>query len=132
LSTTANGSGGDTLGIQASVSGRLQVFRRVAGGFLGLYSTLTDDVKVAIKWNGTAADVFVNGVKVVTSSAFTATSLQFLAGTGVDAPKFINQSSLFPVPLTDDQCIEITTQQFPNNLWQEVTTQWQSLTNTWN
>jgi hypothetical protein len=34
-------------------------------------SIITDDeIKVAIKWNGATADVFVNGIKVVSATAF--------------------------------------------------------------
>jgi hypothetical protein len=70
-----------------------------------------NNIKIAIKWNGTSADVFQNGVKVVSSTAFTATtSLQFLrSNNAVGSIVQINQSALFPVPMTDEKCIEITT-----------------------
>ena len=69
----------------------------------------TDTVKIAIKWNGTTADVFVNGVKVVSATPFTTTNMEFLGGNGSDHPKYIKQMALFPTPLSDDQCIALTT-----------------------
>jgi hypothetical protein len=87
----------------------LSINKSVSGSLTELYITLTDNVKMAIKWNGTTADVFVNGSKVVAATAFTATALQILGGNGIDVPKFINQSALFPTPLTDAQCIQMTT-----------------------
>ena len=68
-------------------------------------------IKLAIKWNGTTADVFQNGVKVVSATPFTATNMQFLRTdtSGVGAPAFINQMALFPTPLTDDQLAQLTT-----------------------
>jgi hypothetical protein len=71
--------------------------------------TTTSNVKIAIKWNGTTADIFINGSKVVTGTSFTATQLQNFICNGGSTPFFINQSSLFPVPMTDAQCIQMTT-----------------------
>jgi hypothetical protein len=71
--------------------------------------TTTSNVKIAIKWNGTTADIFINGSKVVTGTSFTATQLQNFICNGGSTPFFINQSSLFPVPMTDAQCIQLTT-----------------------
>jgi hypothetical protein len=73
-----------------------------------LYTTLVDIVKIAIKWNGVTADVFVNGTKVVSATAFTTTEMQFLGGRAEDCPKNIKQIALFPTPLTDAECIAIT------------------------
>jgi hypothetical protein len=111
IGDNAVGTVGNSINIRnnSTSAQRLTINKVVSTSLTQLYLTLTDNVKMAIKWNGTTADVFVNGVKVVSATSFTATELQFLGGTGSDVPKFINQSSLFPVPLTDDQCIEITT-----------------------
>jgi hypothetical protein len=62
-----------------------------------------------MKWNGSTADVFVNGTKVVSATSFTATNMEFLNGQGTDVPKFISQMDLFPTPLTDAECIALTT-----------------------
>jgi hypothetical protein len=110
IGDNAVGTLGNSINIRNNgAAQRLNINKVVAGSLTPLYLTLTDNVKMAIKWNGTTADVFVNGSKVHTATPFTATALQFLGGTGSDVPKFINQSSLFPVPLTDAQCIQLTT-----------------------
>jgi hypothetical protein len=86
------------------------LIRKVIGGVgTDLYQTLTDTIKVAIKWNGATADVFVNGVKVVSATAFTTTNMEFLNSTSTPIPFFINSMALFPTPLTDTQCIALTT-----------------------
>lgn len=75
-----------------------------------LFSTTSNTPKIAIKFNGTTADIFQNGVKVVTgaSAALTLASLQhFNALAGVS--RRVTQTLLFPTLLTDAQCIELTT-----------------------
>jgi hypothetical protein len=80
------------------------------GGVLQSYAaSSTDRIKVAYKWNGSTVDIFLNGSKIVSASSFTATNLQNLIGTGSVTPFYINQSSLSPFPLTDAQCIQLTT-----------------------
>jgi hypothetical protein len=104
--------GNDALTISTgSSAGRLQIQKRVAGTLTALYATTTDACKIAIKWNGTTADVFENGVKVVSATAFTTTNMEFLATNtgGVQVPFNINSMALFPTPLTDTQCIALTT-----------------------
>jgi hypothetical protein len=111
IGDNAVGTVGNSINIRNNytVAQRLSINKAASGSLTELYLTLTDNVKMAIKWNGTTADVFVNGSKVVAATAFTATALEFLGGTGNDVPKYINQSALFPVPLTDEKCIEMTT-----------------------
>ena len=88
----------------------LVTIRKVVSGVLtALYLTTTPIVKMAIKWNGTTADVFVNGVKVVTATSFTATQLEILSSTGADTTKFIQQMALYSSPLSDTDCTTITT-----------------------
>ena len=89
---------------------RLGINKTVSGTLTGLYTTLTNTVKIAIDWNGTTADVFVNGVKVVTATSFTTTNMEFLNTDGVGGvPKYIKSMMLFPKPLTDAECIALTT-----------------------
>jgi hypothetical protein len=87
----------------------MQIGKVIAGSETFLYNTLTDNLKIAIKWNGATADLFVNGTKVVSATVFTATTLQTLFAEAVDVPKYINQMTLFPTPLTDTQCTQLTT-----------------------
>jgi hypothetical protein len=87
---------------------RAIIIKNIAGTFTTLYTTTTDTTKIAIKWNGTTADIFANGTKVVS-----ATSLPFLDfnefGNSVNMIATINSMALFPTPLTDTQCIALTT-----------------------
>ena len=92
-----------------SANTRLRINKTISGVDTELYITLTDSFKVAIKWNGATADVFVNGVKVVTSTAFTTTAMEFLNTQNNDVPKYIKSMILFPTPLTDAECISLTT-----------------------
>jgi hypothetical protein len=113
LSSTSTGISGDTLGFQsAGGAARMSVFRRIGGTYAGLFTLTTDTAKVAIKWNGTTADVFVNGVEQVSETAFTATNMEFLNCFAADVPKYINQMALFPTPLTDDQLEALTGEGF--------------------
>jgi hypothetical protein len=89
-------------------SQRIALLKYVAGSPTN-FSQLPQDAKLAISWNGSTANIFVNGVKTVTDTPFTATNLQNLRADGVGAPFFFNEMALFPVPMTDDQCIEMTT-----------------------
>jgi hypothetical protein len=100
---------GNSLNIRSSGTGLLPINKCVGGTLTGLYTTLTSTVKIAIKWNGTTADVFVNGTKVVSATAFTTTNMEFLCGQGSDVPKFIQQMALYPTPLSDTDCIALTT-----------------------
>ena len=92
---------------QAS-NARMSINKVVGGTTTQLLTTPADAIKVAIKWNGTSADVFVNGVKVVTATAFTTTNMEFLNGFAADVPKYINSMALFPTPLTDGEMSMLT------------------------
>jgi hypothetical protein len=73
-----------------------------------LYTTLTNIVNIVIKWNGTTADVFVNGVKVILATVFTGTLMSKI-NTNLSVPLYIKSSMLFPTPLLDTECIALTT-----------------------
>jgi hypothetical protein len=92
----------------AEPNARFRIVKYIASLPSVNYAT-TDTVKIAIKWNETTADVFVNGVKVVSATPFTTTNMQFLGGNGSDHPKYIKQMALFAKPLTDAECIALTT-----------------------
>jgi hypothetical protein len=88
---------------------RVRIAKYIAGTPTTLHTTTTSNAKIAIKWNGTTADVFVNGVKVVSGTAFTPTNMENLNAPNVGMPFQFNQLALFPTPLTDAQCIQLTT-----------------------
>jgi hypothetical protein len=106
-----NPSIGNNLEIRCSGSSsqRLTIGKRISGVFTALYLTTTDTTKIAIKWDGTSADVFVNGVKQISATPYTTTLMEFLSADGGDVPKFIQQMALYPSPLSDTDCTTITT-----------------------
>lgn len=106
ISTIGNGF---VLRNAGSAAARMTLSKVESGTLTNLYTTLTDIVKIAIKWNGSTADVFVNGVKQVSATAFTPTAMQNLIADGINRAVFINEMALFPTPLTDAQCILMTT-----------------------
>ena len=109
VGNSSNGTSGDVLAIRNNGTGRLSITKRISGTQTGLYGTTTDTVKIAIKWNGSTADVFVNGTKQVSATSFTATNMEFFNGSGEDVTKFIQAMGLFTTPQTDQFCQDITT-----------------------
>jgi hypothetical protein len=110
------GLGNDVVGatannfwIACSSASRVRIWKQVAGTMSALYLTTTDTTKIAIKWNGTSADIFVNGAKVVSATSFTTTALESLRTYAVQHPYNISQMDLFPTPLTDAECQALTT-----------------------
>jgi hypothetical protein len=73
-----------------------------------LYTTTVNSLKIIVKWNGTTADIFENGIKVVDATSFTPTEMEFLNSLNADVPKHIKQMALWNKPLTDAQCIALT------------------------
>ena len=90
-------------------SGRQVIQKIISGTATTLYTTLTDTVKIAIKWNGTTADVFVNGTKQVSATAFAITVMEFINGNGIGIPRWIKTMALFRTPLSDTNCTTLTT-----------------------
>jgi len=88
---------------------RVRITKKIGGTYTYLYLTLTDNAKIAFKWDGSTADVFVNGAKVVSSTSFAVTNMEFLNGGASDVPKFIQAMALYPSPLSDTDCTTITT-----------------------
>ena len=100
---------GNNFRILGFTASRYLIQKFVAGVATTIYTTTSNTSKIAIKWNGTTADVFENGVKVVSATSFTATALDFLAFRTEQVLFNINSTALFPTPLTDTQCIALTT-----------------------
>lgn len=109
INTGTNASAGDGFVIRnLSALARPTIAKVQSGTTTNLYTTTTDTAKITIKWNGSTADVFENGVKVISATAFTATNMENLIGEGQNRQAFINEMALFPTPLTDAQCIALT------------------------
>jgi hypothetical protein len=98
----------NSLRLFVNTSGTVQVVKYVSSTLTTLISTSTSTVKIAIKWNGTSADVFINGSKVVTATAFTTTNMEWLTG-NAGVPFFIKQMALFNSALSDTQLTQLTT-----------------------
>ena len=92
-----------------STAARATIRKKVSSVEATLYSTTTDTAKILFKWNGASADVFVNGAKVVSATLFNTTAMEHLGASGNDTIKYIKQMALFARPLTDAQCIALTT-----------------------
>ena len=106
--TTAGTS--NALAIRRLSAGRNQIVKVISGTSTNLFTTTTDTVKIAIKWNGASADVFVNGTKVVSATAFATTIMENLGTRTSEEPyQFIQQMALYPTPLSDTDCTTITT-----------------------
>ena len=100
----------NALAIRRLSSGRNQIVKVISGSSTNLFTTTTDTVKIAIKWNVTTADLFVNGVKVVSSTAFAATIMENLGTRASEEPyQFIQSMMLFPTPKSDAELIALTT-----------------------
>jgi hypothetical protein len=95
---------------QPSLSSQRLIIQNVISGVNNqIYTTTTNITKIAIKWNGSTADVFENGTKVVSAIIFTTTNMNFLNCGATDVPKFIQQMALFPSALSDSNCQLLTT-----------------------
>jgi hypothetical protein len=108
ISDTTNISS-NNINIRNGGTSRLAINKVIAGVSTALYLTTTDTTKLAIKWNGTSADIFANGTKVISATAFTPTAMQFLSCDATDVPKFIQAMALYPSPLSDTDCTTLTT-----------------------
>lgn len=107
ISDTTNISS-NNINIRNGGTSRLAINKVIAGVSTALYLTTTDTTKLAIKWNGTSADIFANGTKVISATAFTPTAMQFLSCDATDVPKFIQAMALYSSPLSDTDCTTIT------------------------
>jgi hypothetical protein len=109
LSTTS--SGNPTSGIcirhpSSTVQLRLTAFINYNSSG---WATTSDICKLAFRWNGTTIDIFENGIKVRNDLPFTVTQMEFLRTNNEDVKKSFKSNILFPLPLTDEECINLTT-----------------------
>jgi hypothetical protein len=113
-SNSVNGTAGwSFLFRQGGGSQRANIWKYENGAGTSIFTPSTNNSKVAITWSGSVANVFNNGVKVVTNTAFAATaSLPWLrAGNSSPVGRTFNIDSmaLFPTALSDVECIALTT-----------------------
>jgi hypothetical protein len=100
---------GNGFSIRNTGANRLVVQKVISDTSTSLYTTTTDTTKIAIKWNGTTADIFANGTKVVSATSFTPTAMENLLSSGSNVALFIQSMALYPTPLSDTDCTTITT-----------------------
>jgi hypothetical protein len=110
LGTSSGGpfSNGTFMLRQGGGNQRTNIWKYTGGVATSLFETTSNTSKISIKWNGTTADIFVNGVKVVNSTSFNFTVMEFLNAFG-GRNLFINSMALYNTPLSDAECIAITT-----------------------
>lgn len=113
LSTAQYGVTGDGLAIRndSTASARPQIGKYISGVFTSLFTLASDNNKIMFRWNGTSVDVFVNGVKVVTASAFTALTMNNYGFDTVPYPVYIEEIDFGNDPSlwSDANCIAKTT-----------------------
>jgi hypothetical protein len=111
IGTTNNGNTNTSFGIRnsSSTSVRLTLYKREESVITAASPITTENAKILVKWNGSTADFFINGSKVVSNITHTAVNMDFLIGNGSDVPKYIKSMLLFPTPLTDEECTALTT-----------------------
>lgn len=109
-STTGSSSTGDVLRLlNDGTNTRLKVSKTVNTSASTLHVTTADTISIVFTWNGSTANVYSNGSKVITDTAFTGTTtLNYLVANGTDVPKYIKTMAIFPEPLTDAEAISLT------------------------
>ena len=87
---------------------RLGIDIRQGGSIVGAYSTLENTVKIAIRWDGTYATVYVNGVVRIAFATFATKIMNYLTAKADDVPKYIKSMLFFPLPLSNSEMIALT------------------------
>jgi hypothetical protein len=85
------------------------ILKYVSGTVSTLYTLNAASSKIVIKWDGIYINVFINGTQVVTNSAFTTTNMNNFVS-NAELTTNIKIMALYPLPLTDAQCLSLSTQ----------------------
>ena len=109
-SASGSSTSGDVLRlINDGTNTRLKVAKIVNGSPTTLHVTTADTISIVFTWNGSTANIYSNGSKVITDTAFTGTTtLNYLVANGTDVAKYIKTMAIFPEPLTDAEAISLT------------------------
>jgi hypothetical protein len=97
---------------QGGGSQRANLWKYENGVGIQIFTPTTNDLKLAVTWNGTTANVYANGVKVVTNTSFVQTVLGFLSsGNSNPVGRSFNIKSqyIFNEDKDDTFCIALTT-----------------------
>lgn len=110
-STSGSSTSGDVLRlVNDGTNTRLKVSKIVNNvPSSTLFVTTADTTSIVFTWNGSTANIYSNGSKVVTNTAFTGTTtLNYLIANGTDVAKYIKTMAIFPETLTDAEAISLT------------------------
>ena len=100
---------GNSLNLTNAGTSRYVIGKTENGTYTSLYTTTENETKIAIKWNGTNADIFVDGTKVISNTPFTFTFMEnLLNGDGCPVTTLIKWMELYPEPKSDEYCINLT------------------------
>jgi hypothetical protein len=102
------------------VSQRIQLIFRLNNIEFFAIVTTSLNPKIVIKWNGVNINVFENGIKIANNVAFSLTEMQLLNCSNTDVTRNISQMALFPTPLSDEECILLSSTSYNN--YQEMAT----------
>jgi len=94
-----------------NTTNRIKIATISSGTPTNRYTTSAASFKLAIVFNGSTLSVFENGVKQVNGIAFTPTisGYENLCDVNTDVSKLIRSMALWNTPLSDAQCIALTT-----------------------
>jgi len=105
-------SGVSSLSLRNAGGGSVRLTVVYWNGFsqIMLYSTTTNYVKLAIVFNGITVDIFENGIKVVTNANVPLSfgNFQYLNKLN-GVLRYLKNEVLFPIPLSNAECIQLTT-----------------------
>ena len=88
----------------------LKIGTRASGTTTARYTTAAASIKLIIRFDGSFVNAWSNGTQVITNLSFTHTlsTFEYLAGINTDVSKYISQMALWNTPLSDAQCIALT------------------------
>jgi hypothetical protein len=104
---------GNSFGFISLADGRTAFRNFINNTYVNLTNRNINVFKLAVSFTPTSVSYFINGVKEGTQVLSSPTFPDFIsiynASFGVGYPQSINSMALFPTPLTDTQCIALTT-----------------------
>lgn len=116
INSGPSGNSGNGISIRNAGTTRYGIWSVDAGILTQRYIIVTDNTKLAIRWDGVNCDIFINGTKVTlitggTSFSFPHTIMENLRGgsANIQQPTFIQAMALYNEPKSDQFCIDLTT-----------------------
>jgi hypothetical protein len=119
-SSKIRGGAGNLFALRNSVTGdyfrfvytsggsRLQLIKSVTASTTTLFTTATDEFKCAIVWNGTTADVYLNGVKSIAATTVVSQAYNTLEVLAANGAIRIAATGLSSQAITENEAIDLT------------------------